>query len=281
MSRRPSRLRRLYEFRYAVRLCILAATVAGYFAFPQSFSVLTGLEFFRRFSWLHVLWAIWVLDMAAQLAPSRRYTPLGSLKHFERYYRAPSDPGGEERLSRSAAKNALDSANVLVVWMMIVATIGIMWTTETLGRRGLLLVAVVFYVLDMTFILFWCPFRVWIMKNRCCTTCRIYNWDHMMMFSPLVFIPSFYSLSLFGLAAVVFLIWEVSLFLHPERLSDDTNAALRCTGCTDRLCGRGSSLDRENRLGPEVSPGQEVHAGRETCAGQEAYPGQEAYAGRG
>jgi len=260
MSRRPSRLRRLYEFRYAVRLCILAATVAGYFAFPQSFSVLTGLEFFRRFSWLHVLWAIWVLDMAAQLAPSRRYTPLGSLKHFERYYRAPSDPGGEERLSRSVAKNALDSANVLVVWMMIVATIGIMWTTETLGRRGLLLVAVVFYVLDMTFILFWCPFRVWIMKNRCCTTCRIYNWDHMMMFSPLVFIPSFYSLSLFGLAAVVFLVWEVSLLLHPERLSDDTNAALRCAGCTDVLCGR------ESRLGRQVTSGQEACGSQETCA---------------
>ena len=237
MARRPARLRRLYESRYAIRFCILAVTIAGYFAFPQSFSVLVGLEFFRSFSWLHIVWAIWVLDMVAQLLPFRRYSALGSLKHFGRYYRASTNPSDRERLGRSIAKNVLDSANVLVVWLLIVTAIGVMWVTNILGRRELLLVAVVFYVLDMTFILFWCPFRVWIMKNRCCTTCRIFNWDNLMMFSPLVFIPSFYSLSLFGLAAVVFLVWEICFVLHPERFSDDANSALRCGRCTDRICG--------------------------------------------
>ena len=77
-----------------------------------------------------------------------------------------------------------------------------------------------------------------------------------MMFSPLGVRPRFSAPSLFGLAAVVFLVWEVSLLLHPERLSDDTNAALRCAGCTDVLCGR------ESRLGRQITSGQETCAGR-------------------
>ncbi|MBQ8537093.1 MAG: hypothetical protein IJ461_06810, partial [Clostridia bacterium] len=66
------------------------------------------------------------------------------------------------------------------------------------------------------------------MKNRCCTTCRIFNWDHLMMFSPLVFIHSFYAQSLFLLALAVFFVWEGCILLYPERFWEQTNEALRC-----------------------------------------------------
>jgi hypothetical protein len=58
-----------------------------------------------------------------------------------------------------------------------------------------------------------------------------------MMFSPLLFIRGFYPISLFGLAAVVFIVWEIRFILHPERFYEETNAALNCHNCTDRLCG--------------------------------------------
>lgn len=236
MIRQPTRLRSLFKFRYAVRLGILAATIVAYFAFPQSFSVLNGLDFFRRFSWLHVVWAIWIVDMAMQMLPAKGYSAVGSLKQFGRTYQPARDTVDTRSLRLFFLKNSLDAANSLVVWLIIVAAIGVVKTTGLVGERELLLAAVVFYVLDMTFILFWCPFQAWILKNRCCTTCRIYNWDHMMMFSPLVFIAGFYGLSLFGLAMVIFLVWEWFSIRHPERFSEETNLALRCGYCTDGLC---------------------------------------------
>ena len=245
MTRQPSRLRRFFKVRYAIRLCILAFTIVAYFVLPESFSVLNGLDFFRRFTWLHVIWAIWIVDMTAQLIPAGGYSAAGSLKQFGRYYKPARDPIEQTRLRRFFWENSLDSANVLVVWIMIITGIGVLKTTGLFGEKELLLAAVVFYVLDMTFILFWCPFQVWILKNRCCTTCRIYNWDHMMMFSPLVFIAGFYGLSLFGLSMVSFLVWEWCFVRHAERFSDDTNLALRCGSCTDGLC-RSESTGRRH-----------------------------------
>ena len=83
--------------------------------------------------------------------------------------------------------------------------------------------------------LVWCPFRL-MMKTRCCTTCRIFNWDHLMMFSPLIFMGGFYAISLVVLAVLAWLIWEICILLYPERFWEITNVALRCSECTDKLC---------------------------------------------
>jgi hypothetical protein len=58
-----------------------------------------------------------------------------------------------------------------------------------------------------------------------------------MMFSPLLFIPGIFSLSLFAVAVAVFVVWEVCFIVHPERFYEDTNVALQCHNCTDKLCG--------------------------------------------
>ena len=74
------------------------------------------------------------------------------------------------------------------------------------------------------------------MKNKCCTTCRIFNWDHLMMFTPMLFIKGFYSYSLILLAFGVFAVWEICVFLYPERFWENSNMALKCSECTDKLC---------------------------------------------
>lgn len=74
------------------------------------------------------------------------------------------------------------------------------------------------------------------MKNRCCTTCRIFNWDHLMMFTPMLFVDSFYSWSLLAVSLAVWLLWEACVLLFPERFCELTNAALQCSQCTDKLC---------------------------------------------
>ena len=104
-----------------------------------------------------------------------------------------------------------------------------------ISKGIMLIIAIFFYVCDLICVLIWCPFRL-IMKNRFCTTCRIFNWDHFMMFSPLVFVGGFYSWSLFGLSLLALIVWEACVFMYPERFWEVSNLSLRCSECSDKLC---------------------------------------------
>jgi hypothetical protein len=72
--------------------------------------------------------------------------------------------------------------------------------------------------------------------NKCCTTCRIFNWDHMMMFTPMLLVGSFFSISLLVMAIIDLAVWEITIYLHPERFWENSNMALKCSECTDKLC---------------------------------------------
>ena len=237
MKIKVSQFRKLYKVRYIFRLIVLMFTLIMYFFDPHSFNVLYKQNFFMEFSWLHFLWLIWIVDMVLQLIPAKGYFPLGSVKQFKKFYQPIKQILNRKEIIPFIKKGGLDSLKVLAIWTILTFIIGILWANRLLVERDLLLISVAFYVLDMTFVLYWCPFRVWILRNRCCTTCRIFNWDHMMMFSPLLFIRGFYSISLFLLSILVFLVWEICFFCHPERFFEETNASLLCVNCTDKLCG--------------------------------------------
>ena len=93
----------------------------------------------------------------------------------------------------------------------------------------------VLHLLWLVWVLIWCPFRL-MLKNRCCTTCRIFNCDHLMSFSPLIFMGGFYGISLVVLAVLAWLVWELCIMMYPERFWHQTNLALKCSECTDKLC---------------------------------------------
>ena len=57
-----------------------------------------------------------------------------------------------------------------------------------------------------------------------------------MMFSPLFPVRGFFSWSLLALSIAAFTSWEIHVFRYPERFWEGTNAALRCSRCTDKLC---------------------------------------------
>ena len=57
-----------------------------------------------------------------------------------------------------------------------------------------------------------------------------------MMFSPLIFIGGFVANSLVIMAAAVWLVWEIKVLRHPERFWEQSNEALKCSSCTDKLC---------------------------------------------
>lgn len=240
-------MRKNYILRFVGRALVLLAAIAVYILHPESFSILEGMNFFRKFSILHLLWALWVLDMVLQMIPSRRYIALGSQKQFGKHFQpAPRTPDPEAL--RGFIKTSNRSAGIiLIIWALLVAILGGLYLLGILDRGIMVLISTAFYVCDLICVLFWCPFRVFFMKNRCCTTCRIFNWDHLMMFVHLLFIPSFFTLSLGFASVVIFLIWEVIFHRHPERFWDRSNRALRCISCTDQLCGRRLSVSKKEK----------------------------------
>ena len=57
-----SETRKRYCFRLAARSVIFAACCLLYLLKPEEFIVLEGWNFFREFSWLHLLWLVWAVD---------------------------------------------------------------------------------------------------------------------------------------------------------------------------------------------------------------------------
>lgn len=84
---------------------------------------------------------------------------------------------------------------------------------------------------DYICILLWCPFQQLFLKNKCCNTCRISNWDRLMKFTLLLFIPNFYTISIFIMGLIVFLSWEYSRVTSPQYFYSTSNELLRCSNC--------------------------------------------------
>ncbi len=232
-----SAMRKLYMGRFVFRCLALLTVSVLMLAAPGQFAVLQGGGFWSSPSLLHLLWLVWMGDMLAQLVPpTRSMLSLGSLKSFHNFFRAAHLPVSPAALRKRMTAATRRAYCVLLLWATLVAALGILHAKKLLGDLELFWLTCFFYVCDLICVLFWCPFRHFIMKNRCCTTCRIFDWDHLMMFSPLIFVGGFYCLSLVVLAVLVFLAWELTAFFHPERFDQETNQALKCAQCTDLLC---------------------------------------------
>ena len=230
-----SKTRKRYLWRLAARIFILFACAALLYFQPEEFSVLEGMNFFHRFSPLHLLWAVWVCDMILQIIPIKNKVPLGSQKLFVNRFRPIRERINHEALRSYVISTTKAAYKVFILWCALILMLGVLFYTGVLSRAGLFMISVFFYVCDLICVLIWCPFRL-MMHTRCCTTCRIFNWDHLMMFAHLIFIPGFFTRSLALFAAAVWVIWEGSVRLHPERFWAGSNAALTCASCTDKLC---------------------------------------------
>ncbi len=230
-----SPLRKGYIVRLVGRCVVLLLSLMLFFVAPDEFNVLNSLAFFDKFSIFHILWLIWIVDMVCQLIPIRKHIPLGSQKLFRQRFKPIREKINYPALKSHIISTTKAAGTVMILWVALVAVIGALYFCNVIDKKILLLISIAFYVCDLICVLIWCPFRL-ILKNRCCTTCRIFNWDHLMMFSPLIFAGGFYALSLFVLALIVWLVWEVSILLYPERFWEFSNEALKCSNCTDKLC---------------------------------------------
>ncbi len=184
-----------------------------------------------------IIWIFFVVEMFLRFFPSTLES-MGCQKQFKRNFE-PIE-GVTTPKNQSWKRIAL----VIAVWLLLNGVIGALYLTGILDRGILILIAIGYSVCDIICILFFCPFQTWFMKNRCCATCRIYNWDFAMMFTPLVFIPSWYTYSLLGCALALLARWEITYRQHPERFSTETNKCLDCSQCKEKLCSHKKQLQR-------------------------------------
>ena len=177
---------------------------------------------------ISLTWAVFVLEMLMRFFPSK-YESRGCQKQFECNY----DKTGKTEISIPD-----NNATVLValVWIVFNGIFGILYLEGILDDGIMILLCSAYSICDIVCILFFCPFQTWFLKNKCCNTCRIYNWDYAMMFTPLFFVGKPYTMSLLVLSVALMIRWEVAFYLHPERFSEDTNAYLQCRNCTEKLC---------------------------------------------
>lgn len=193
-----------------------------------------GME--NNFGILSVTWIIYVAEMVLRFFPSR-FESMGCQKQFARNYRPVSTPNAKPKVQ--PAKVTL---LVAFVWLAFNGIIGVLYFAGIIDAGILLLISLAYAVCDMICILFFCPFQSWIMKNKCCVSCRIYNWDYAMMFTPLVFIRNAYTWSLLGIALLLLISWETAAIRHPERFSESTNRSLACANCKEKLCSHKRQL---------------------------------------
>ena len=183
---------------------------------------------------LNFIWAVFAVEMLLRFFPSRMESA-GCQKVFAQNYR----PAPEPKTPRDDRKATWA---ILGAWLALNGIIAALYFTGIIDASILVLIALAYSVCDMICILFFCPFQTWFLKNKCCGTCRIYNWDFAMMFTPLVLVPHPFTWSLFGLGLALVIHWEVTHYRHPERFYEETNCTLSCANCEERLCAHKKQL---------------------------------------
>ena len=188
----------------------------------------------RRPLILVVAWIVSAVEMVFRFFPSRLESP-GCQKQFRRNY----IKSGETNI-RIQDNNA--TVLVALVWIVFNGIVGALRMSDVLDDGIMILLCSAYSVCDLICILFFCPFQTWFMKNKCCGTCRIYNWDYAMMFTPFFFVRKLYAWSLLGLSVALLVRWEITFYRHPERFAENTNEYLQCRNCTEKLCAHKKQL---------------------------------------
>lgn len=226
---------RTYVLKLIFRILIFFAAVTAYLLRPESFDLLFERMLFGDFMPVYIVWAIMMMSMLYSFVPSI-LTNMGSKKqHVSQYM--PVERGYDKvKLSEYIKSSNRSAGNVMLLWAGITAATALLYFFGIIGPKEIVLLCLLYYVCDLICVVIWCPFQSLFMKNRCCVTCRIYNWDWFMIMTPLVFIPSFLTWSLVLVSVIILVRWEIIFKRHPEMFWQGSNKRLQCSFCEDKLC---------------------------------------------
>lgn len=231
--------RRFYLMMLAGRTVVFAFLVGYGLFYPEQFAAdMTATHL--RISPLILAWAFLMASMVIRLFPCRLES-LGCQKEFAHRCR----PTGRAPKQEEVRQADMGAFWVLLSWTGVNALFFLAHWAGWIGNRFLVCLTGFYSVCDIICILFFCPFQSWMMHNRCCTVCRIYNWDYLMMCTPLILMKGLLAQSACILAIILFLRWELTYFFRRERFFERSNKALQCSQCQEQLCKYKRALLRQ------------------------------------
>lgn len=238
MTRKISLISTLHYWKLLFRSCLFLAA-AGLYIYDTTNGVDSPLVHFDYSPFILIaIWWVFIIEMFLRFFPSK-FESMGCQKQFKKNY-IPS--GNEFKHVPNPGAPKYPTLVVLTSWVLLNGAIFALFFAGIIDEGLLVLIALAYSICDMICILFFCPFQEWMMKNKCCGSCRIYNWDFAMMFTPFIVVRTFYTWSLLGMALLLLITWEVFFRKHPERFYENTNLALACKNCPEKLCHHKKSL---------------------------------------
>lgn len=224
-----------YYGKFVLGIASIAVFLYMYIQNPEN------LNFASEAHWIGVdiFWVILFIDLAWRFIPGK-FHHIGQQKYLKRNF-APSkayEKTGKLSEKELAHKKTTDKRAAFTlgaffimnaVWFLFYC-IGIFRPQELFG------IMLLYFIGDMICVFGICPFRLIFMRNRCCNVCRIYNWDAIMLVTPLMLVPTWYSWTLGAIAIIYTLVWEISYHKHPERFYDSSNVRLNCNQCKHGMC---------------------------------------------
>ena len=203
-------------FRSVLFLGALAVYIMGRVRADADSLALTDL--LQHNAIMDVIWVVFAVEMLLRFFPSQLES-MGCQKQFAKNF-SPNRTG----VLPEKDKQSHGMWAVAAAWLALNGAIGALYFADVIDSGILLLISLLYSVCDMVCILFFCPFQTWFMKNKCCTTCRIYNWDYPMMFTPLIFIPSLFTWSILAVAVGL-----AARSIYKRRKSGGCSCG--CSGC--------------------------------------------------
>ena len=260
-SQKPTRLFKMYAVQLVVRFLLFAYAVLLFVTDPEQLNPATFFSLSNGVTFIDVTFVFMFADALTKFFPFAKIAA-GSIKQFQDSYQQATIAIRDSKKQlltyvqsikekdftlftevRDVIVNDIKSRRireivpVVVFWIVANAAIAIvLYMSGWLTPQVAVLWSLFYFLFDMVCVVLWCPIQLLFMKNRCCTTCQIFNWDAIMAATPLVFAPSIFSFIILAMALAILAKWEISFALHPERFDERTNDSLTCANCKDKLC---------------------------------------------
>ncbi len=198
----------------------------------------------------HICWIYLINDMLKVMIPYKSKNTYNG-KLFLKHYKE-KDNYNKNKVLYKTSDNNKRAFNVVLAWVSLNVILFYIYFRLKLDKSWLIMLFLFYFWGDMICVNIWCPFQKLFMKNKCCNVCRIYNWDHIMYFTPFILIPNFFTYSLIVLSIISLLQWEILLKKYPERFLGISNLNLICSHCKNECRFNKKKIKQLNRNYNEV-----------------------------
>lgn len=181
-----------------------------------------------------IILVFFTYKMIARLIPNIKES-MGNQKIFKKNY-TPIENLKKGIIGYNKKEGNRLALIVGIVWVLLNCICFVLYFCGVIDRDLMMVIAMFFSVCDLICVLVICPFQKIFMRNKCCNTCRIYNWDFPMMFTPLWVVPSVLNYILVVQSFIVLGHWEWHHRKYPERFYEETNSCLSCKSCKELMC---------------------------------------------